>query len=93
MCRVASETRILPILDYNALPSKHLDPLIDVLEEAGNQMPIQKVFVVSRFSFKYFNTCCLVLSIFVFKDFSQFILLTQTVIFFQSNCLEVKWYA
>ncbi len=43
MCRVANETRIFPLLDYNAQQSAYVDPLVDDLEEAGYCVSLQKV--------------------------------------------------
>ncbi len=43
MLRVAGEARIFPILDYNANRSTYVDPLIDLLTNAGHRAVIEKV--------------------------------------------------
>ncbi len=43
MVRVAGEARLFPLLDYNARPSVHLEPLIERLEGKGLRVEIKKV--------------------------------------------------
>ena len=43
MCRVARETRIFPLLNYNAEPSPFLDPLFQSLSSAGYTVSIERV--------------------------------------------------
>jgi hypothetical protein len=43
MCRVASEARIFPILNYNAQPSPYVEPLLKVLADAGYNTSFESV--------------------------------------------------
>ena len=43
MCRVATEARIFPLLNYNAKPSPFLEPLLKVLTEAGYNTSVEVV--------------------------------------------------
>ena len=43
MCRVASEARVFPLLDYNGVRSFHLDPVRERLYEAGLTASVERV--------------------------------------------------
>jgi hypothetical protein len=43
MCRVASETRIFPLLNYNAQQSPYVEPLLKDLVKAGYNFSVEKV--------------------------------------------------
>ncbi len=43
MCRVAGEARVFPLLDYNARRSKHVDPVVDRLQQQGFEVSIETV--------------------------------------------------
>jgi hypothetical protein len=43
MCRVARQSRIFPLLTYNAEPSPYVDPLLDSLSKSGYKVSIETV--------------------------------------------------
>lgn len=43
LCRVASEVRFFPLLDYNAMPSPYIDPIREYLEAAAYHVSIEHV--------------------------------------------------
>jgi len=43
MCRVATEARIFPLLNYNAQPSPYVEPLLKELAQAGYISSVEKV--------------------------------------------------
>ena len=43
MCRVATEARIFPLLNYNSQPSPYVEPLLKDLADAGYEPTVVKV--------------------------------------------------
>ncbi|MHB1287397.1 MAG: hypothetical protein ACYCYP_12760, partial [Leptospirales bacterium] len=43
LCRIAGEVRVFPILELGAVPSRHLDPVIDRLSREGYRIALEEV--------------------------------------------------
>jgi hypothetical protein len=43
LCRVAREVRIFPLLTYNAEPCPFVTPIVDILQEAGRTVTVERV--------------------------------------------------